>query len=278
MAGDWANARVVAAQDVPADQVDARMAEWMKLATPQGGAAQVAALTGVTPAASDPGQPVRLALRGRNDVRMAAASPAAVADTAVALAQAAPAAPLPQAQAQPAPETTVMNDAGFAAPTVPAVAAPVAIAARTVTVSLPAATPAPEQAGPLADIAQNLESLRHERVQPASTLPKVSELRRTAALRFASSRVVVQLGAYGSQGKLEAGWAKLSRGHRNVLGKYVPATARFHAPIGQVYRLSLQGFASMNEARRVCEGLKSAGAACFVRNTAGDAPVAFASR
>jgi len=274
MAGDWANARVVAAQDVPADQVDARMAEWMKLATPQGGATQVAALTGVTPAASDPGQPVRLALRERSDVRMAAASPSATGDAAVALAQAAPAAPTPQ----PVSETTVMNDPGFAAPTVPAVAVPVAVAAKTVTVSLPAATPAPEQAGPLADIAQNLESLRHERVQASSALPKVSELRRTAAIRFASSRVVVQLGAYGSQGKLEAGWTKLSRGHKNVLARYVPATARFHAPIGPVYRLSLQGFASMAEARQVCEGLKSAGAACFVRNTAGDAPIAFASR
>jgi Flp pilus assembly protein TadD len=271
MAGDWTNARVVAAQDVPADQVDARMAEWMKLAAPQGGAGQVAALIGVHPAAVDPGQPVRLALRDRDDTRMAAV-PAAT-PSPVEMAAAAPVA----AEPQPLAEATVMNDAGFAAPTVP-VAAPLAVAASAVTVSLPAATPAPEQAGPLADLAQDLESLRHEAVRPSSALPKVSEIRRSAAIRFASSGVVVQLGAYGSRGKLEAGWAKLSRSHKGTLARYVPTTARFQAPIGPVYRLSLQGFGSMAEARQVCTGLKSAGAACFVRNVAGDLPVRFASR
>ena len=273
MAGDWANARVVAAQDVPADQVDARMTEWMKLAAPQGGAGQVAALIGVTPAASDPGQPVRLALRQGGDVRMAAATPAP-APSPVEMAAAAPAPPAPVAAA----DATVMNDAGFAAPSLAAPSAPVAVAASAVTVSLPTATPAAEQAGPLADIAQDLESLRHEAVRPSNALPKVSELRRSAAIRFARSGVVVQLGAYGSRGKLEAGWAKLSRSHKGALGRYVPATARFQAPIGPVYRLSLQGFGSTAEAQQVCAGLKNAGAACFVRNVAGDQPVRFASR
>ncbi|WP_114228119.1 MULTISPECIES: SPOR domain-containing protein [Sphingomonas] len=271
LAGDWDNARVVAAQDVPADQVDARIAEWMKLAAPQAGATKVATLIGVTPAASDPGQPIRLALRdATGSVRMAEAAPAPV--------EVAAAAPAPMIAATAAADTTVMNDAGFAAPAAPVVSAPVAVAASAVTVALPAATPAPEQAGPLADIAENLDALRHEPVRASGALPKVSELRRSAAIRFANSGVVVQLGAYGSQGKLQAGWAKLSRSHKGVLGRYVPTTAHFKAPIGPVYRLSLQGFASNAEARQVCEGLKSAGAACFVRNVAGDAPIAFASR
>ncbi|URD61808.1 tetratricopeptide repeat protein [Sphingomonas sp. KRR8] len=271
MAGDWDNARVVAAQDVPADQVDARMAEWMKLAAPKSGATQVASLIGVTPAASDPGQPVRLALRDNGGVRMAAATPAP-APTQVAAAEPAPAiAPAPASN-------TVMNDPGFAAPVAPVASAPVAMAATTVTVALPEAAPSPEQAAPLADLAHDLDALRHEQVRPSGALPKVSELRRTAAIRFASSGVVVQLGAYGSPSKLQAGWAKLSSAHKGVLGRYVPATARFNAPIGPVYRLSLQGFASSSEARSVCQGLKNAGAACFVRNVAGDAPIRFASR
>jgi Flp pilus assembly protein TadD len=271
LAGDWDNARVVAAQDVPADQLDSRMAEWMKLTAPQGGATKVASLIGVSPAASDPGQPVRLALRDQGGVRMASATAPQVQAAPIQVPAAAPA-------PQPTANATVMNDAGFAAPAAPIVSAPVAVAASAVTVALPAAAPAPEQAGPLADLAENLESLRREPVRASGALPKISELRRTAAIRFANSGVVVQLGAYGSQGKLQAGWAKLSRNHKGVLGRYVPATAHFNAPIGPVYRLSLQGFGSAAEARQVCQGLKSAGAACFVRNVAGDAPIRFASR
>ena len=74
LAGDWVRARSVAAQDVPADQLDARMAEWMKVAQPGQTSAQVAMLIGVTPAASDTGQPVRLALKGNGqNVRVAVA-------------------------------------------------------------------------------------------------------------------------------------------------------------------------------------------------------------
>lgn len=184
--------------------------------------------------------------------------------------------PQPQPTLQPAEPATVMNDAGFAAPTEP-VAAPISVAAAAVTVPLPAAAPPVEVAGPLADVAQNLASLRHEPVRRSGALPKVSELRRTAAIRFGRSGVVVQLGAYGSRQTLQAGWAKLSRRH-GVLARYTPATARFRAPIGPVYRLSLQGFASANEAKNVCQQLKGAGAACFVRNVAGDTAVRFASR
>ena len=94
LAGDWTNARVVAGQDLAADQVDARIQQWMKLAKPARASDQVTALTGVAPAASDPGQPVRIALR-----------PAA---PAVAVAQVQPqpqrkAQPLAQAQVQPQP-------------------------------------------------------------------------------------------------------------------------------------------------------------------------------
>ena len=34
LSGDWTNARTVAAQDVPADQLDARIQQWMQLAKP----------------------------------------------------------------------------------------------------------------------------------------------------------------------------------------------------------------------------------------------------
>ena len=76
-AGDWNQARTVAAQDVPADQLDGRIQQWMTLAQPSRTSDQVAALIGIQPAANDPGQPVRLALNKEEAVREAAAAPVA---------------------------------------------------------------------------------------------------------------------------------------------------------------------------------------------------------
>ena len=61
-AGNWDSARTIAAQDVPGDQLDARIKDWMKLATPGQPTTKIASFLGVTPAASDAGQPTRLAL------------------------------------------------------------------------------------------------------------------------------------------------------------------------------------------------------------------------
>src|SRR5205085_7353538 len=83
LTGDWTKARTVAAQDVPADQLDARMQQWMQLAKPAHAFDQVASLTGVTPAAVDPGQPVRLALV-KSDTKFAQAAPVQQAQPQVA--------------------------------------------------------------------------------------------------------------------------------------------------------------------------------------------------
>src|SRR4051812_3053778 len=47
LSGDWTNARTVASQDVPADQLDARIHQWMQMASPGKGSTAVAALVGV---------------------------------------------------------------------------------------------------------------------------------------------------------------------------------------------------------------------------------------
>jgi len=76
LAGQWEQAKVVAAQDVPGDQLDARIEQWMVLAKPSKSSDQVAAFIGIQPVASDPGQPVRLALNAADDnVRQAAVEP-----------------------------------------------------------------------------------------------------------------------------------------------------------------------------------------------------------
>ena len=103
----WRDARVMASQDVPADQLDGRMQEWLLNSNPRDSRTRVAGLLGA-PVRADAGQPQALALANFPDtqgVRRADAAPAApvAADAAPMLAQAAvqelPALPV----AEPAP-------------------------------------------------------------------------------------------------------------------------------------------------------------------------------
>lgn len=252
LAGDWASARLIAGQDLTPDLVDARVQQWMALAKPAHSYDQVAALVGVTPAAADPGQPVRLALV-QTDTRVAQAAPTQ------------PVAPVEQAVASEAP--------AFAAP----VAEPVAV--------VQASSPPSEQAAfdPLAAVASVASNAKDAVVEFAANLtskpePKAKKAAaKKAAPSLGSPKAVVQLGAYSSEKRVSAAWATLSKKYPN-LRKYSPMIARFDSPRGTVWRLSIRGFDNQQEAIARCQTLRGNGGSCFVRSNAGDAPVQFASR
>src|SRR5438874_2952214 len=127
LSGDWTNARTTASQDVPADQVDARIHQWMQLASPKKSSDQVAALIGVTPAAVDPGQPTQLALN-KTDTRMAQVAPAPAPASQPQVAEAAPApvaARVAAAVVEPAPPLPApVSVASAKVPEAPFVAVP----------------------------------------------------------------------------------------------------------------------------------------------------------
>jgi Flp pilus assembly protein TadD len=251
--GDWNEARTVAAQDVPAGQLDERIHQWMQLAKPTHAFDQVAALTGVVPAAVDPGQPVKLALR-KSDTRQAQAQPVQVPAPAFSpqtqVAEAAPVVPAPQPQV-----------AEVAPPPVDPARVPAQVAEAT---PAPAFAPAPAVA-------------LNEPVKPtlASVTVKLPAAR--PLLRLGKSNAVLQLGAYSSRERVAAAWAQITKRHPR-LRAYTPMTARFDGPKGTVYRLAIKGFSSQQEAVARCSVLKGNGGACFVRNVAGDAPIQLASR
>jgi Flp pilus assembly protein TadD len=256
--GDWAKARLVASQDVPADQLDARIQQWMQLAKPAHASDQVAALTGVTPAATDPGQPVRLALNKTDTI----------VGQAKAAAEAAPA-PVP------APVETAPVQVAEAVETIPPAPPPVdpaRVAARPEPAVALAAVAAPEAPAAFAVMAAKFA--------PA---PKPAKVRRPAArvhqaaARLAGKGPVMQLGAYKSPQYVNAAWSQLTKKYP-ALRSYLPLRARFDSPKGTFYRLSVQGFATQREAVARCQLLKSRGGNCFVRGFAGDAPVEIASR
>lgn len=280
LSGDWAHARAIAGQDVPADQLDGRMQQWMQLAAPNRASDQVATLVGVTPAAADPGQPVQLALR-KSDTRMAAAQP--VAAPAASVTVRIPPAPVPQVEAAVATLEPVVTVAAHA-PADPVV---------TVAARAPAASPAPSPAPvepPVETIAQAamaspeapaaFAAMMVNVAPPRAPARKPAPVRRAAAPRpvhNGTSGAIVQLGAYGSPERVAAAWAAAARRFDGLRG-YRPMSARFDSPKGVVYRLSVKGFDSYGEANGLCQSVRRAGGNCFVRNFAGDAPVQIAMR
>jgi Flp pilus assembly protein TadD, contains TPR repeats len=253
LAGDWTNARAVASQDVPADQLDARIHQWMQMATPGQQSTAVASLIGVTPASADPGQPVQLALNkvgAQAETRVASAAPLS----------APPAAPAPTQQAPL---------------TVPPLVSPSVPAPAPASVAVAEASP-PVDAMPFVDVHAKAKRAPKMAQARAATAPKPA-VRTAAAARRGSSSAVVQLGAYRNSKSVLTAWNSAARRYRSLL-TYAPMSARFSSSTGTFYRLSVKGFGSVNEAMALCSSLRRSGGTCFVRNVAGDAPVQIASR
>ena len=247
-AGEWEQARTIAAQDISPDQLDGRIQQWMVLAKPARASDQVAALIGVQPVAADPGQPIRLALNKQEAIQQAAAEPVAAPVPVEQPTEVAAAEPVPAPQPEP-------------------------VAASSVTIDLPPPTyVAPEPV----KLAEARPALSAAAVSLSDSLPS---LRKASAARAAKgkSRAVVQLGAYSSRDRIAAAWSKVS-GKYGSLKRYTPVTARFAGARGTVYRLAVKGFDSEREAISLCNSLKRAGRDCFVRSVSGDSPVQFASR
>jgi Flp pilus assembly protein TadD len=243
--GQWREARAVAMQDTPASQINDQIGRWAALAQPQSaGPVQVAAMLGVKPA-SDPGLPTTLAL----------ATPApGAAPVALAAADPAPAAAPVQVAAADAPSVTVPLDDAPKADATPAdaPAAAVVLAAQHDAPSAPAAMP---------------ELLRAPKTPFRSAVLTVQP-----KPVFRSSGYVVQLGAFSKAGAIQTAWDQASRAMPRLAG-YAPAHAQFTFSGAALVRLSVSGFADREAAVGLCEQIRARKGACFVRATAGDAPL-----
>jgi D-alanyl-D-alanine carboxypeptidase len=267
LVGDWTAARTVAAQDLTADLVDARVKQWMSLAKPAHSYDQVAMLVGVTPAAADPGQPVRLALNKSNATQVAVAA-AAAPQAPVQLAEAPDGASAPAFAAQ-VTEPVALAPAPAVAEAAPAPAPAVQEQHQAIAT---AAAMSPEAPAAFAMMASNFAPK-----PKAANVKKASAPIRSEGRVAGKSKAVVQLGAYSSEERVSVAWAQLSKKYP-ALRNYSPMIARFDGPRGTVWRLSVRGFDNQQEAISRCSTLRGKGGKCFVRSTAGDSPVQLASR
>ncbi|TIX51260.1 SPOR domain-containing protein [Alteraurantiacibacter aquimixticola] len=79
VAGRWREARAMAAQDVPADQLSNRIAQWAELASPLAYEQRIAGLLGVPSGVQDRGQPMQLALANTPSIEQLASEASALA-------------------------------------------------------------------------------------------------------------------------------------------------------------------------------------------------------
>ncbi len=277
LAGRWREARLMAAQDVPADQLDARIEEWSRIAHPQAWQQRVAALIDVPAGISDPGQPVQLALANNPSIDQLAAEALA-------------AAPAPQTE----PEAVALSTApGLPAPAMqPAVAAaplavelPPLLAAAPVSVAPPAMVappaPAPQALAGQASFdavfaersAQGAAPSTASRDAVRASLAAPAEAprpRAVAAATMAQGNHLVQLGSFSSEENARRAQQIFAsrypelEGRRMVITQAVVQGKRF-------WRVSAGGFAA-GESRALCGAIRSRGEGCFAYTEARPLP------
>lgn len=241
LAGRWKEARLMAAQDVPANLVGDRMEEWSRMAQPQAWQARVAALLGAPAGVVDAGQPVQLALANNPGVEQLASEATADAAHAPQLALNAPAA----TQELPASDES--------APQLPAASAPAPKAAEPSTFQAAFAS--------VAEAAQ--DALRFVSQPVVQALPSHRKAARQVArpAEQANGTHLIQLGSFASEQGARRAWSVYAKrypglaGHQMVISEAVVRGKHY-------WRVSAAGFGPVTS-HAMCGRVKSAGEGCF---------------
>lgn len=258
--GRWREARLMAAQDVPADQIDDRISSWAQKAKPEDNRLRVAGLVGA-PVRADSGMPAALALNADDgQVQLAA-----------------------ETAAQRAPVEVAASGGELAA----ANETPAQLAQYS-PVTAPAAPPSPEQtfASTFSDTpvaAQTPNSLLSRAAAPKSrpvvravAAPKAASAahrpglrpRQAAAPVFGKgSSHAVQLGSFSSEQGARRAWGYYAGRNpelRNFKMAITPATVRGK----KFWRVAATGLDGRG-AGGLCSKVKNRGGVCFAYTTIG---------
>ena len=251
--GDWRAARLMAAEDVPADKIGERMAHWAQMTNPVYFRHRVADLLGVD-LVRDAGQPARLALANHPSVDQLAAENASSATLA-------------KSDVAPKPAFAANGE-------LPPVSGQAVAAARPV--SAPALTPAPAPVPAAASrtVAQAFAEPKAPAARVAAPAPA-----RTTASRAPASRAEtapsapakafvaqsgdyrVQLGSYFSMSDAQQAWRIFQQRHPELAGaEKVITKAKVNGKI--YYRVAAAGYAETS-ARSLCSLVKKGGGGCI---------------
>lgn len=277
--GRWREARLMAAQDVPADQLDARISTWAQQGRPDQYRDRVATLLG-TPVRNDPGQPAHLAL---------APAPAEPAQAfAVAEMPAAPSAgelaPIEDGESFWTAGVDIADAEPAAAPAVPAAIAAVDPAPSDFDRAFIDTEPTGEvryvsqpvvQVIPTRTAKSETPVAAPRKVTLADPAPVASTLAPASRAPHAAATHVVQLGSFSSERNAERAW-KIYLQRNPELASYdkviTPAVVRGK----KYYRVIAAGF-DRREARSLCSAVKGRGNGCLAYAASNPLPGALPS-
>ncbi len=254
LAGNWRMASVMAAEDVPADQLDARLADWAANSAPEQFQQRIATLLDVTPRA-DSGQPQRLALANfpAQDVMMAeAAAQGPGADAGeepvkVASATSSPAFSQAFEPASPSIETVE-----------PAPVQGVRYVSSPVVQQLASAAPGRAPAAPR--VAASASQRRMAATATAATTTAAATPTQGPVAKAGSTHLV-QLGAFSSKIEAERGWTALKAKFPQLKDRN-PVITQAVVKGRTFWRVAADGFGA-DGAKAMCGTVKSAGRGCF---------------
>lgn len=257
LSGQLSEARVIAAQDLPADQLEVRLSDWALQASVGSQRSRVAALLGA-PMSRDPGQPAALALAPVSDGPALAASaaplpPAPAAQELPPLAADAPVPVFAQAEPQPAAEPT---------------SEPVATEASTGVqfVSNPVVQDLPAAAAP------RMAKIERFVPVPRSAAPKASSVTASAP---AKGNHVVQLGSFTTEEGAQRAWGIFVRRDPSLKGRELRIT---QAMVNgrRYFRVAAAGYDAAS-ARAKCFSVRGRGSECLAYGAGRPLPGAVAA-
>lgn len=263
LAGNWRAARVMAAEDVPADQLDARLADWAAMTPAEKFQDRIAALLDVSPR-DDAGQPQRLALANfpASDVMVAEAAAQAEAEVELAAAE-------PVRVASPAPSPTFAAAFAPSSPVPEPAVQTVAPASQGIRyVSNPVVQPLASAPG----ARRAAQPAARPVAAPAPRVAAATPQRRMAATSAAAAPAaapaqsgpathLVQLGAYSSKVEATRGWSALQAKFPQLKGRQ-PVITEAVVNGRTFWRVAAEGF-NVQSAKAMCGTVKSAGRGCF---------------
>lgn len=251
LSGRWAEARMMAAQDLAPIEAAKRVVGWASMAQPGAETERVYAMLGTRPTAQDTGLPVMLALQaapqGGEMMLADAGAPASM--------------PAPQAYVtEPARTVNVpVPDVAVAEPVVETFAPPVI---RAPAGPVRAKAPAPVKAASF------------QATTPAKPATKMAV--KAPAAPAKGGAWVVQLGAYGTADMARASLADMSK-RTAALAKLPTVTTVATVNGKTLHRLAVTGFGDKAGAEALCAKVRAQGGACFTRAGDGNsAPAAMA--
>jgi Flp pilus assembly protein TadD len=256
--GNWAGARIMAAEDVPADQLDARIAQWAELAQTEQGPERVAALLG-SRIVADGGQPAQLALANSPSIeQLADSAVTATSDPVETVAVATGELPaLGQANAV----GITLTDRAVETPSGELASGPAqAFQAAFAEPAAPLATPAQMIVAAADFVSQPIVQSSPARTAVAERTPMPVARMDRVKVPAAGSHLV-QLGSFSSEASARRAWSIYERQFRQLTDYDMVITKAVVR--GKTYFRVSAGGLSRAAASSACSSVRSRGQGCF---------------